>query len=802
MTTTNLNKEDNEKLQKLVSMAKMGWWEADFTKMVYRCSAFVADLLGIEGDTISFADFQNLICEEYRERILAEFRSFKALDIYEQVFPIRTKYGITWVNSKVGEKSIAEDGSVRVLGLLQCISRQKMNIHENTFQQLNSLLYRQNSISQSLLEFLQTEDTTEIIHKILSDILTEFDGDRTYIFEYDYKNKKQSCSYEITAAKVSKEKKVFQEIPIDTNGWWSKQLLSGTPIILFNLDELPEEAINDKCMLEIKNIKSTMILPLRAKNGVWGYIGIDIIKEFRNWSNEDYLWFASLANTISICMELHKSKEKALLEQVHLTNLYKYMPVGIELYNQDGGLVHINDKEIEIFGINDKEDILGINLFENPATPSEITDALKNGKSLDISFKYNFDRVGNYYKTSNKGVITLITKATPLYDTQGNLTNYLVINIDNTETSNAYNKIQEFEEFFRLIGDFAKVGYAHFNAITRDGYAIKSWYKNVGEIENTPLPQIIGIHSRFHPEDRALMLAYLDQVLKGESTNLQHDMRIYRGNGYYSWTRVNVMVKDYRPQDGIIEMVCVNYDITELKETEKELIEARDKAENLDRLKSAFLANMSHEIRTPLNAIVGFSSLLAETDNVEERTQYISIVQENNDLLLQLISDILDLSKIESGMFEFVKGDIDVKTLCSDIVYSLQMKASEQVAVLLEDNLSEYHIIGDKNRLTQIITNFINNALKFTASGAITLGYRLQENNELRFYVQDTGVGIPAEEQEAIFGRFVKLNSFIHGTGLGLSICKSIVEQTGGRIGVESKVGEGSCFWFTHPMIT
>lgn len=403
------------------------------------------------------------------------------------------------------------------------------------------------------------------------------------------------------------------------------------------------------------------------------------------------------------------------------------------------------------------------------------------------------------YTSRKSGKLNLLTKVTTLYDAQNSLINYLLINVDRTEATKAYNQIQEFKSFFTLVGDYAQVGYAHFNALTRDGYGLDSWYKNVGEKIGTPLSRIIGVHSHFHPEDRALMLAFLSDVIAGKRMHLRNDMRVLRANGHYTWTRVNVLVRDYRPREGMIEMICINYDITELKETEAKLIKARDKAEESDRLKSAFLANMSHEIRTPLNAIVGFSNLLAYAQEEDERLQYIGIVKENNELLLQLISDILDLSKIEAGTFEFVYDHLDMRQLCEDIVTSLQMKVPVGVELCMAGNVPECWVYSDKNRLRQVIFNFINNAFKFTSSGKVTLSYVLREN-EIEISVTDTGVGIEVEKQKQIFDRFVKLNNFVPGTGLGLSICKSIVNQIGGRIGVKSKPGEGSCFWFTHPL--
>ena len=483
-----------------------------------------------------------------------------------------------------------------------------------------------------------------------------------------------------------------------------------------------------------------------------------------------------------------------------LHNIYKNLPVGIELYDKDGQMVDLNKKDMEMFRISNKEDILGVNIFENPILPEEIKQKIRDNENADFTFRYDFSKINKYYQPdSTTGFIDLTTKVTTLYDHNHAPINYLLINVDKTEDTIAYNKIQEFESFFDLVGDYAKVGYAHFDALSRDGYALRSWYMNVGEEEGTPLPEIIGIHSHFHPEDRAVMIDFLDKVIKGESSKLSRDVRIRRADGNYTWTRVNVLVRNYQPQDNIIEMLCINFDITELKKTERMLIGAKEKAEEADRLKSAFLANMSHEIRTPLNAIVGFSSLLEEAEDVEEKHLYITIIEENNKLLLQLISDILDLSKIEAGTFDIIPEQVDAQQLCNELLQAMQVKATEQVEILLAPELPELTFTSDKNRVYQVLLNFITNALKFTSKGSIVIDYQIN-GNEVRFSVQDTGMGIEPEKQEAIFTRFVKLNNFIAGTGLGLSICQSIVTQLGGKIGVESKPGEGSCFWFTHPL--
>ena len=692
-------------------------------------------------------------------------------------------------------------------GLLQYIDRPIDTTNGNIdFFQVSNLLYQQTNISYSLLAFLQCDDVTQVVNKTLGDLLHQFLGDRIYIFEINRKEQRQDCTYEVTAEGISKDQEFLSNIPWDPSTWWNHQIAERRAIILNTLDDMPEEAAEYRQTLEMQDIKSLMVVPLISKEEVWGYMGIDMVRTQRSWSNVDYQCFSSLANIISICIELRKSELQAKEDRLALDNsekilrnIYKNLPAGVELYDKDGYLVDINDKELEIFGLSDKHEALGVNLFDNPNIPLEVKERLRAKEDVNFSINYDFSKINQYVDSRRNGIINLTTKVTALYDSQNRFINYLFINIDTTETTNAYTKIQEFENLFLLIGDYAKVGFAHFNVLTRDGYAQDTWYRNLGEKEGIPMPQVIGVYAHVVPEDQAVLKNFVREVKEGKASSLRKEVRVCRENGKYTWTSINVMVRDYRPQDGIIDMLCINYDITPLKETEQKLIIARDKAEELDRLKSAFLANMSHEIRTPLNAIVGFSSLLAETDSRSERQEYIKIVQENNELLLQLISDILDLSKIEAGTFNFVYTNVDVNETCSEIIKSMGMKVSKGVELIFGELFPECYIYMDKNRFTQVISNFINNALKFTQQGSITLGYEQVSHQKIKFYVRDTGMGIPEEKQKSVFERFVKLNTFVQGTGLGLSICKSIVSQMGGEIGVDSTEGVGSCFWFTHP---
>ena len=925
-----VHRDDSERFRRLSILGRIGWWEADFSSRQYLCSEYVCKLLGLEGEYLSFEDFGKMIREDYRTRISREFLAIQNMEVYEQTFPIYSTEGVVWVYSRVGYKEHLPDGTLKAFGVLQRVEMPKEEAAKQALQRVNDLLYRQTSISHSLFRFLKDEDISAGIYDILKDILDFFRGGRVYIFQYDEKCRYQSCTYEVVAPGVAPEKEMLQGVQADSLPWWTSQIMAQKPVLLETLGQLPEHAYAEYEILARQNIKSLMVTPLVANDQVWGYMGIDLVDRTRMWTNEDYQWFSSLANVISICIELRKTKDEAVRERTFLSNLFRYMPLGyvrmsivcdekdnpygyyvtdansifadflgkpastfigktassfsreaaprleylleivntgthkemdmcfeltnkhchvviyspeknevvalfldttdsvqthlaldhseklfknifanipagVEIYDKDGFLVDINNKDMEIFGVRDKQDVIGVNLFENPNVSAQLAERIQTEDMVDFRLNYAFDRTEGYYSISKqpKDVIHLYTKVSKVYDSKGNFTGYAMINIDNTERIDAMSRICDFENFFLLISDYAKVGYAKLNLLDRKGYAIKQWYKNMGEDENTQLADVVGIYSKMYPSDRRRMLDFFSKARVGEAKHFQGEMRIERPGekGKWNWVRTNVVVNLFEPENGQIELIGVNYDITELKETEAMLIEAKEKAETADRLKSAFLANMSHEIRTPLNAIVGFSSLMGETGDMEEKRQYMAIIEENNDLLLQLISDILDLSKIEAGTFDFVEKELDVNVLCEDIVRFMKMKAKPGVEVLFDRHLPECRIVSDRNRLNQVIANFVNNAIKFTTAGSIRVGYDKVDETHLRFYVADTGLGIEPEMQAQIFDRFIKLNTFVHGTGLGLSISKSIIEQLGGTIGVDSEPGKGSCFWFVLPIV-
>lgn len=483
-------------------------------------------------------------------------------------------------------------------------------------------------------------------------------------------------------------------------------------------------------------------------------------------------------------------------------DIFTNIPVGLELYNKEGMLLDCNNRNLEIFGVGDKSRIIGLNLFESPNMTRDIHESLRAGRPGTFHLKYDFDEERRLFQSERRGVMDLDIRSLMLYDAEDNLSNYLLVNIDNTERNNTLSKVHDFENFFSIISDYSKVGYAKINLLDHTGFAVRQWYRNLGESHDTPLADIIGIFSHMHPDDRKSVLDFYEKAKAGTERFFDGDLRIRPADGSdrWNWIHKSSMVTAYQSPNPRLELVEVNYDITVQKETEAELRAARDKAEESNRLKSAFLANISHEIRTPLNAIVGFSDLLMTVDDPAEQEEFRRTIQKNNTLLLQLFSDIIDLSKIDAGSFEYMPKPVCLYQFCAMMVQKMRNKVPEGVELQIdEDSPLDAWFSADSGYLNQVVTNFMSNAIKFTHRGTITVGYRIDARQQLEMFVEDTGIGISIENQEAVFDRFMKVDSFVQGTGLGLPLCKSIIEKMGGHIGVISELGKGSRFWFTLP---
>ena len=749
---------DLQSLMQLLDAARMGWWKADFRTGELLFSDYVVNLLGLGSNRAAVGELMPLTREDYRKRIHNEFLSLKVGNHFDETFPLVLPEGEVWIHAQLVRKQSDSQQGIKLFGYLQRVpvaDRKEADIL--TLESNYYATLRENKHMDELLDHLP-------IGYFRIRLLYDDNGRATdYLF-------------------LSVNQTAQQILGVDASDYLDKTAREIDLPVDQHIDELAAIGLEDYKMDQWHAAKT-------------GRYCRSFLYNTPNDATEIVILILDITDVVTAHQALDE-KEKLL------RNVIQNAPIGIEIYDRTGHLVDINARDLEMFGVTDPAGIRGLSIFDNPNFSPEIKDCIREGRGTDFTTRYDFSKARSYYDTSRSGYIDWTARIRCLYNDTGEITHYLLINIDNTELRQTQDRLTEFEALFRLISEYAQVGYTNYNLCNKKGYAQSVWLRNYGEPDTADIGDVIGKYRRVHPDDRTELLHRLAQFESGEIQSASVSCRVLHDDGRTTWIKSHLICRDYRPQEQVIDMLGINYDITALKQTEQELIAAKERAEESNKLKTAFLANMSHEIRTPLNAIVGFSNLLAETDDIGERREYMRVVEENNELLLKLISDILDLSKIEAGTFEFNYGRVDVNRMCEETVRSLSLKVKDKpVELIFGEHDAQCCVVGDKNRLIQVITNFINNAVKFTDEGSITLGYRT-EGGELLFHVEDTGSGISEEHRQSIFDRFVKLNSFAQGTGLGLSISKSIVEQMGGRIGVESEVGRGSRFWFTIPAVT
>lgn len=496
--------------------------------------------------------------------------------------------------------------------------------------------------------------------------------------------------------------------------------------------------------------------------------------------------------------------EQGITELIHeqflfAESVYARLPISIEMYDTDGILRFINDHALKMYGVNDRSAVVGtVNLFSSPYMDDQLKARIQSGEeNIMLEFEYDFNRINEdeYFTTHNKNSMIFEVQVISLWNKAGNIIGHVLLSNDKTSVKETEFRTEENKKNLEMAMEAANMSSWVYDVRKK---TFSSLHGTSIVKEKMTLDDFFDI---LHPQDCEQLRLVFSQLINKEIENGQITLRFF-----------DEVEKQYRHYEsrmrlssehmGKLLIIGTQLDITErlqmVKKTQ-ELKEMKEKAELSDRLKSAFLANMSHEIRTPLNAIVGFSGLMVHCDDPAEKEEYMNIIESNNELLLRLINDILDLSKIESGILERKREKFNLSRVCNELYMMIQQKMTNPDVKLFVDNpCSDCWIFLDVNRLKQVWMNFLTNAVKCTHAGFIKMGYSI-ENEGVRFYVQDSGVGIPVELQDRVFGRFQKLNEFAQGTGLGLAISRAIIEGAGGEIGFTSNPGIGSTFWAWVP---
>lgn len=679
-------------------------------------------------------------------------------------------------------------------------------IYQSRF--LNNAVALRKTFSE-VLSLLITPSQKDIIDQSLLTILRFFNVDRVYIGNFDNDKPTFDFTHEVTSqGTISMREDLLVGLPKADYAWWIKTIREGKDIIIRDTNNMPGEAAAEQNILKVQEILSLLVIPIYYRGYANGFIGLDCVKKHRDWDALDVENLRMLTDIISIAIErelahgmVEHSMKQVLKSEAKFQIIFDRLPWGVELYDENGYLLDINKADLEIFGVT-REQAIGLNAFENPNIPEWASEKLKKGEDVAFLLDYNFNKAaekGYYTSKLADEVKHLRVKGVVLKDRQDVILGFFYIVFDDTES---YHKTEEIQYSLAKLKAAVDTGESiiwEYDVATDKLSADFSLNDQIEEssfltyLKEDRFSSVRDFIETLHPDDRHRV--YNKQFKRLVDGEIGKYISVYRRvfDGKVYWLNSNVRAYKYSVDGKPSKIVSYTSNITEQREKELELMKVKE----ADKLKSAFLANMSHEIRTPLNAIVGFSTLLANEENLEERQEFIKIIENNNELLLQLINDILDLSKIEAGTLEFIYSDVDVNSLLTEIEQSSRIRNRHpEIQISFEERLPQCIIHTERNRLTQVINNLLTNSMKFTIRGSIRFGYR-QEGDKLRFYVKDTGCGIPADKIDSVFGRFVKLNNFQQGTGLGLSICKTIVEKLGGEIGVESKEGVGTLFWFT-----
>ena len=681
-------------------------------------------------------------------------------------------------------------------------------IYQSRF--LNNAVALRKTFSE-VLSLLITPSQKDIIDQSLLTILRFFNVDRVYIGNFDNDKPTFDFTHEVTSqGTISMREDLLVGLPKADYAWWIKTIREGKDIIIRDTNNMPGEAAAEQNILKVQEILSLLVIPIYYRGYANGFIGLDCVKKHRDWDALDVENLRMLTDIISIAIErelahgmVEHSMKQVLKSEAKFQIIFDRLPWGVELYDENGYLLDINKADLEIFGVT-REQAIGLNAFENPNIPEWASEKLKKGEDVAFLLDYNFNKAaekGYYTSKLADEVKHLRVKGVVLKDRQDVILGFFYIVFDDTES---YHKTEEIQYSLAKLKAAVDTGESiiwEYDVATDKLSADFSLNDQIEEssfltyLKEDRFSSVRDFIETLHPDDRHRV--YNKQFKRLVDGEIGKYISVYRRvfDGKVYWLNSNVRAYKYSVNGKPSKIVSYTSNITEQREKELELMKVKE----ADKLKSAFLANMSHEIRTPLNAIVGFSDLVAETDDPEERQTYLDIIHTNNDLLLNLIGDILDFSKIEAGMLKYNIEEANIKELCMEVYLSGSLKIKPGVKLLFDKNSPTVTLRTDPQRILQVIANFVNNAIKFTSEGSITIFYETKEN-EVKVCVRDTGIGISEENRPRVFERFIKINDFHQGTGLGLTISKTIIEYLGGTIGVDSVQGKGSTFWFTLPL--
>lgn len=783
---------------KILEIGNFDCWVYSFQNKTIYFGNTLARILNMGENQISYQEFINRIPEHAREKTEQDISAMVNRRIERYIYTTTDANGREqrfqstttnrWIDPEEGEMisgyilEIQEDNKI-------------LNVDPRAF------------FSSSIESQIMNGDLDSAINLMLRTVLEQMDVDRVAVFVFNQEKGIRECPYEVSKKEFA-TRKHRQKVPLESQRWMIDPILQGKPFILYDTEHFSQDQ-EQREVFKDRGIRSIMISPFSYsyKNTIKGCISADSISKLRMWTLNDYRWFDAVATLVSVCMQMKDRQEQEMKNASEVRTLseeirqgvYDGIPVGVEFYNKKGNIIDFNNQDMEIFGFHSKESLLGISAFDNPNLPEETREAMKRGDDVDLCLSYSFKKVTDFYDSSfDNDTKDIVMKGKAIYDKDGEFLYYLMTNSDDTKTDKSIYQYKDFKELFSLIASYSKMGYAKYSYPSGKGFFLSQWFKSYEISSNNPY-QLASNHSiNIHPDDEADFAAFFKKaILTDEELTMSKDFRVLCKDGSTKWIHTYIIIAPGKDSNGDRDVTELNFDITKSKIYSEKLMESKRQAEAANRLKAAFLSNMSHEIRTPLNAIVGFSNILANSEDPVEKAKCLEVIESNNARLLKLVSNILDLSKIDAGTMEFRYGDFDIIALVNKVTNDMSPKAQEKkLTMTLKQVAQECVVHSDQHKINIVLEELLNNAIKFTDTGSITVGCRRDEKNII-VNIIDTGAGISSELISQIFNRFTKFDERSDGTGLGLSMCKAIIEKLDGKIGVVSSPGKGSEFWFS-----
>jgi len=671
---------------------------------------------------------------------------------------------------------------------------------------------------QEILHIITHSETSVAINDGLAKVMSFFGSDRVYIGYFNETESSLSFIHEISA---DGKMNLNDFLSSQFHGsvilyekdfpWWIGNIKKGIDTVISDVNDLPEEAYYEQSLMIKNGLKSTLATSIYSEGKIRGFMGIEFTRQHHSWTEseiENTHFFADLFSILIENKQMQKTIEESSAETFKSNAIFKIifeaLPIGIELYDENGYLINVNPYDLEILGAK-KENILGINIFDNPTISKEDLERIKSGKETTFEGDYNYKTISDkeYYQTTHSDkVMRLIGKCIPLKDKESEVFCYVLLVHHNTSYYEEKEKLHDSLEKLKMAINSANSYIWEYDIknknISVDFSLLDYEHNKIVQTDETLVLTSKEAHiDRIHPDDKKRIFEQTNQIINGDILSFTDTYRQHFRDEYY-WYTTFFRTYKYDENNKPSTIICLTRDITKERENELALINERE----TNRIKTAFIKNMSHELRTPLNAIVGFSNILAETNDTEENSYFIDIIRKNNDILLQIIDSILSFTKIESGIMQYSVTDVDIKEICIEAIHLKSSNKKDNIRFNFDENLPSIIIRTDKDRMVQVLFHLLDNAYKFTEEGYITLNYYSYNEKEIRIEITDTGIGLTEDEISKMFKQFYKANEFQVGLGLGLTIAKKIVEDLNGKVGVDSKKGEGSTFWFHLPLVS